>query len=71
MLVEGKVAVDVAVTRSRCSFARGCVGVVTGYSPGRRSSYRVFAGFRVAGLSILDPTLTVTRYRKSGRDNRE
>ena len=32
---------------------------------------RVFAGLKVAGLSILDPTLTVTRYRKSGRENRE
>ena len=44
LLVEGKVAVGVAVTRSRGSYAKRCVGVVTGYSPGCRSSYRVFAG---------------------------
>ena len=70
LLVEGEVAVGVVVMQSRGSYTKRCVGVVTGYSPGCRSGYRVFAGFRVAGLFILDPNLTVTRYRKSGRENR-
>ena len=64
--MESRKAVGVVVTRSRGGYAKRCVGVVTGYSPGVGVVTGYSPGLGFAGLSNLDPTLIVTCVQKIG-----